>query len=174
MRAKRAAGIAAVLAVGGWACAEAPTASVQDFTVRSVAGPVVEAVTGSGHFSLPADGTWRTFSFAALRGADGSVDGNFHLRTHVPDGGAKVSGRIVCFTIVGNEAWLAGVIEKAVGPAAGTTVGWRVVDNGEGSAVPPDRIARQRRSVDTAAYCADMPTDQELNDVEAGTIVIHR
>jgi len=174
MRANHVTAVALLFAAGVSACAESPTGAVQDFTMQSVAGPVVEAVSGSGHFSLPGDGTWRTFSFAALRGADGSVDGNFHLRTHVPGGGAKVSGRIVCFSIVGNEAWLAGVIEKAVGPAAGTTVGWRVVDNGEGSAVPPDRITRQRRSVDTAAYCADMPTDQELNDVEAGNIVIHR
>jgi len=174
MRANRVAAVAALFAVGGWACTDSPTGAVQDFTVQSVVGPVVESVTGSGHFAIPANGTWRTFSLAALRGADGSVDGTFHVRTHVPGGGAKVSGRIVCFTIVGNEVWLAGVIEKAVGPAAGTTVGWRVVDNGEGSAAAPDRITRQRRGVDTSAYCADMPTDQELNDVEAGNIVIHR
>jgi len=173
MSANRAAGIAALLAVGWWACAEPPTGAVQDVAVQSVVGPVVESVTGSGHFTVPANDTWRTFSFAALRGADGTVDGTFHLRMHDPAGGANLSGRVDCFTIVGNEVWLAGVIEKG-GPAAGTAAGWRVVDNGEGNQGPPDQITRQRRNIDPVAWCADLPTIQVLQDVVAGNIVIHR
>jgi hypothetical protein len=174
MRPSLVAATAMCLGAGVWACAEPPTA-VQDVAAQSVMGPVAASVTGSGHFALPADGVWRTFSFAALEGADGSVSGTFHLRTHVAGGGAKVSGGVDCFSIVGNEVWLAGTIEKAVNPdIVGIAVGWRVVDNGEGSGAAPDQVSRQWRRVDAAGYCEEKPVDQPLFDVEAGNIQIHR
>lgn len=165
----------ACLGAATWACTEAPTAAVLDVASRSMVGPIAASVTGSGHFEILPDGVWRTFSFAALEGADGSTSGTFHVRTHVPGGGAKVGGTVSCFTVVGNEAWVAGVITKAENPAnVGVAVGWHVIDNGEGAGSPPDQTTRQWRQVDPAAYCADMPTSQELFDVEAGNIQIHR
>jgi len=177
MRASVVATMTVCLGVGVWACVESPTAAVQDFAAQSVMGPVAQSVTGSGHFVVQTNDAdvWRTFSFAALEGADGSVRGTFHLRTHVPGAGAKLNGNVTCFSIVGTEVWMAGTIEKAVNPEiVGITVGWRVVDNGEGSGAAPDQITRQWRRVNAADYCDGKPVDQPLFDVEAGNIQIHR
>lgn len=167
--------LAACFGAGVWACSDAPTAAVQDIAVQSLVGPVTASVTGSGHFAMLPDGVWRTFSFSALAGEDGSVRGTFHVRSHVPGAGAKVSGSVSRFTIVENEAWVAKVIEKAENPAnVGIGVGWHVVDNGEGGVPAPDQATRQQRGVDPAAYCLEMSTSQPLFDVEAGNIQIHR
>ena len=174
MRPRVVAVIAACLGAGIWGCGEPPTAAVQDLATQAVVGPVIASVTGSGHFALPDDGIWRTFSFAAIEGADGSVSGTFHVRTHIPGGGAKVSGRVVCLSIVGNQAWVAGIIERAENPAnVGVPAGWWVIDNGEGAGAAPDRISRQWRGVDAVGYCDEKPVSQPLFDIEAGNVQIH-
>lgn len=135
-------------------------------------GRVVESVTGSGHITVADE--WRTFSFAANKAADGTVAGEFQAfnRAFV----AKVHGRITCFTIVANEAWIGGVLERSDNPGlVGLAARWRVVDNGEGARAPADQISQIPLGAPGGAeqaYCADTPAFLPLIDVEAGNIQI--
>jgi hypothetical protein len=76
-------------------------------------------------------------TFTAVRHADGSVTGQFNV--HSPSEG-HIRGRVVCFTIEGNAARLAGIIERAddFPSLVGTGAMWTVRDNGEGSNDPDD------------------------------------
>jgi hypothetical protein len=99
------------------ACEGAPDAlTAPDLSLQLDKNPVVEAVTGSGHYVMLNTQSWRTFSFNARRTAEGAVKGSLHIRHHRERGtGAKVSGTVTCFAIEGNQAWLAGYLTKARG-----------------------------------------------------------
>ena len=106
-------------------------------------GRVLESVTGSGHFSVEADGYWRTFSFTARRYADGTVKGRWQGAIH--DGSASTGqGVVTCFTIVENEAWLGGYYLDGHGPHASPRnwIVWRVKDNGQGAGDPGRILVR--------------------------------
>jgi hypothetical protein len=132
---------------------------------------VIESVTGSGHFTrdYPA---WRTFSMNARKKADGTVEGRFQVNNHGVPSYAK--GIITCFTIVGNQAWIGGIIEKSNSPdLIGTQRGWRVVDNGEGVNFPPDQVSFLNLVDDAQFFCVDsIPEWIALHDIEAGNIQV--
>jgi hypothetical protein len=135
-----------------------------------------EFVTGSAHFYDPARQAWRTFSIDGKVMPDGSVDGTFQIRVHRPGGGgAKLRGRVTCMVIEGNRAWLAGIVEKAVGQHEGKAYGFKVVDNGEGHIAAPDQFASRRFPPSADGYCAEKPDDvaQPVHDMEAGNIQVH-
>ena len=99
-----------------------------------------ERVTGHANILLANLGNAEEkYSNNAIRHADGSVSGQFQLKTEQANGG-NIHGSIVCFTITGNTARLAGLVEKSTTPLApeGTYLVWTVVDNGEGKNDPPD------------------------------------
>lgn len=75
-------------------------------------------------------------TFTAVRLPNGSVTGHFNI--HSPTEG-HITGRVLCFTIVGNTARIAGIVESADDfPAiVGGGAMWTVVDTGEGND-PPD------------------------------------
>lgn len=149
-------------------------------TKVSNGGRIVESVTGSGsRLAVEQEGDWRTFSFTALRHADGTVDGQWE-RIRRGDGNAadsKSHGVVTCFTIVGDEAWLGGYATS--GLYGGRGVAWRVKDNGQGQSTDPDQISLQWTNMEPgnpAWYCARTPDDDglELNDIKAGDIRIKR
>lgn len=140
------------------------------------ASAVTQFVTGSGHFFDPARQAWRTFSINGKMMPDGSVDGTFQLRVHrTLGGGAKLHGRVTCMVIEGKRAWLAGIVEKAVGQHEGKAYGFKVVDNGEGRSAAPDQFASRRFPPSAEGYCADKPDDvsHPVHDMEAGNIQVH-
>ncbi len=127
---------------------------------------------------------WLTYSFHAIRKADGDVDGHFQVRRH-PLGtpGSRQHVRIICFSIEGNQAWLGGIRDHtAAGTNEGEWTGISVVDNGEGPNAPPDLIAGMIRNTGgdepaedfAMAYCANkvLVDPQVLRPVEAGNIQI--
>jgi hypothetical protein len=101
---------------------------------------VTESATGSGHFTTA--GELRTFSFSAVKRGTGTVTGQFELFAR--SAGVRVHGDVICLQVVGNRAWMGGVIRQTSDPArarAGTETAWRVGDNGEGRAAPPDQTS---------------------------------
>jgi hypothetical protein len=140
----------------------APDMKVREDAVAS--SPRGEFVTGSGHFG---EAVWRTWSFHAQVMPDGRVDGTFHVRGHRghEHGGAKHQGRVVCL-VEGNEAWFAGVDQDNM------TIGFRVIDNGEGAAADPDLLGWQLRVESAAAYCEGKPASTTV-PIVAGNIQVH-
>jgi len=157
------------------------------------AGPAVEMVTGSGHFTTapPAfnPGLWRTFSMTAGKTADGSVFGTYNNLTHLEDGGVlKSHGTVTCFTIKGNKAWIGGMNPASDPP----DVAWQVVDNGEGSGADPDQLGLQISAAVfgfgpgfAQQFCAETPDVIDLGpprgllplsivlfDIEAGNLQV--
>ncbi|MGD8319704.1 MAG: hypothetical protein PVJ02_04605 [Gemmatimonadota bacterium] len=140
---------------------------------------VVEAVTGSGQLHTPTSGTWRTFTIRAVKAVDGSVAGSFQWRAHMGKTGSKVKGMVTCFSVEGNQGWLAVLFEKA-GNAAnfGKWASIRVVDHGEGMDAPPDELGIRWKGFpgddnDPHDFCAGQPTDQPVFPIEGGNIQIH-
>lgn len=133
---------------------------------------MVASVTGSGHYTRP-NGTWRTFSFQVRERTDGDVRGTFQLTLHRKPA-IKQRGRLTCVSVMGNEAWIGGVFEKADNPdLVGTGFGFYVRDNGEGRAAPADLVHRFVRGQVPAEWCAetrDVSGSPFLFPVEAGNI----
>ena len=160
--------VAALSVVSILACDSAvqPEAPTPDFARR---GKVVEKVTGSGHFTR--GGQLRTFSFSAVKRADGTVTGEWQRFARAI--GAKAHGDVTCFTIDGNQAWLGGVVERTT--TIPGEVRWTVIDNGEGANSAPDQISLQGvgggpGSAD-ASCAAQLP--RTMFDIEKGNIQIH-
>lgn len=124
-------------------------------------GPVVQSVTGMGLYT---DGdAKRTFSFSARRYADGSVKGEWEGKIRSGDPALRGHGDVTCFQIVGNRAWIGGIIERF--PSRPERVGceavWLVVDNGQGADAPPDQISRtfSPRTGGASGSATALPTD---------------
>jgi hypothetical protein len=112
-----------------------------DRTAEMANGGVEEKVTGGGQFVHPSFGTV-TFSFVAIRHADGQVSGQF--QQHQPFFGFTYKGDVTCFAVdpVNHRAWIGGVLTHSNDPDPVTEVGddawFRVLDTGN-SGAEPDR-----------------------------------
>jgi hypothetical protein len=139
---------------------------------------VVRSVTGTGHVTITLNEVdfWRNFAYTAIERADGSVAGQFEFQARQLS--VRVHGRVTCLSVVGNAAWLGGVIEQMVGsfpnPAVGpgTPVWWRVVDNGQGANAVADLISGLGTMGDELAYCAARPAAPMFRPLEAGNIQV--
>ena len=102
---------------------------------------VTSAATGSGHMVRP-DGTFRSFSFAARKHADGTVEGQVQLNSRGFDVFVHIA--VDCLRVEGNLAYMSGRITYSSNPAEGV-VGelnrWSVQDNGEGDGAAPDLVS---------------------------------
>jgi len=156
----------------------------------AVVGPVVQQVTGSAifHRTTRAGETYRhRATFSARRHADGSVVGNYSAVGRT----GPYRGRVHCFTVIENEAWLGVVVEwsKNSPPEPGDERIVYVMDNGEGAGARPDSsTAFPPLSItdpdgpggpelplpDLDAYCADTPQirAQSVFELEGGNIQI--
>jgi hypothetical protein len=135
---------------------------------------VTESISGSGHYvrtDLP--GVYRTFSFHATKKADETVKGEFQLDNDGLD--LDFHGDIVCFTIVGNEAWVGAVSERtnAAGYDPPQEHVFRIVDNGQGDNFIPDQVSTMPLG-DTDSYCQNTPLYPALKDVLDGNIQIRQ
>jgi hypothetical protein len=138
----------------------------------SVAGPIVESATGSGHYT--AGDQIRTFAFSAVKGTDGSVNGEYHINVHASDLFFHVT--VTCMDVVGNSAWVAGIIDKASGPPVieGTVSYFYTTDGGEGSdAVDIVSVARINDRPESAQeFCTQHPTVLPPRVVEKGNVQV--
>jgi hypothetical protein len=100
---------------------------------------VEENVTGGGQFVHPTFGSF-TFSFDAVRHADGRVSGRF--QQHQPAFDFTYKGDVTCFAVdpVNRRAWIGGVLTHTNDPDPITERGddawFRVLDTGEGNSEP--------------------------------------
>lgn len=139
------------------------------FFEMSVAN-VVQAAAGSGHLTV--GGELRTFSFSAVRLADGRVKGQWERFNRAV--GVRDHGRVSCFTIQGNRVWLGGPATFATTP--GETA-WRAADNGAGKGAVRDQISLQFVGGGPGfsdSYCAGQPESPALLTIDAGNISIQQ
>ena len=129
---------------------------------------VVASARGSGH-RVRTD-RLLTFAFTAQSKADGSADGNYHV--NFQSLGVKFDVDVTCMSVVGNRAWIAGIVRRVDGPIVeeGTVSYFYVTDNGEGDGVV-DEISGVRIN-DVAGqdlvFCTERPTALPSVPIEIG------
>src|SRR4051794_2066263 len=128
------------------------TASALAFDVEQDAGSEAAPATpggpqsATGHGNLTVGGELRTFSFNAIRHRDGTVTGEFQLKSRASD--VVFHGEVTCLLAIARPtqgaAFMGGVITKVEGNAPGVFPGTPVVfsafDNGEGANDFPDAM----------------------------------
>lgn len=101
-----------------------------------------QSVTGSAAVNLPPNfgGAREFYTLRAVRHGDGSVSGHV-VEVSRQQGGQRMRGKIFCFTIAGDTARVAALVEKSTVPfgPVGTYVVWTLVDNGRGKRAHPDQ-----------------------------------
>jgi hypothetical protein len=118
----------------------------------------------------------RVYSFDAKQHADGSVTGRYNHRSFDDGQPFYVRGPLTCLTVIGNRAWVGGLIEASSEPAL---VGWdmwfQVQDNGEGGGGPPDWTTLVGASPEAGSaqeYCDEAPEVLFPFDIERGNIQV--
>jgi len=138
---RRGTGFLSVLALACGGPLDTDPPQVGTLTEPATAATAGNLVTGGGQFEHPTFGTV-TFSFSAVRHADGSVSGRFQQNQF--DVGFTYKGDVTCFAVdpVNHRAWIGGVLTQSNDPDPVTQVGddawFRVLDLGS-SNVGPDR-----------------------------------
>jgi hypothetical protein len=144
---------------------------------------VAGAATGGGHF-LFSGFLDVQFGFSAVAKSDGTAQGSFH-QTYTLEGlTTSYWGTVTCLSVdtVTHRAWIGGVLTKVQSdsPAArlvGEEVWFRVVDYGEGQALPDRSTVFGFTPLfeTSAAYCAARPwpdDDARTWPVTAGNIQV--
>lgn len=130
---------------------------------------VTESARGGGHWHV-VGGALRTFAFTARNRADGTAQGQYQVNNRDVSG-SKEHGTVICLEVVGNEAWIGGVITHSSVPGReGIRRVFHVVDRGEGSGDPPDQ-ASSLIPVLTADECHTRPFLPPQN-LEGGNIQV--
>ena len=128
----------------------------------------VELARGYGEFHVEFGTALRTFSFFARNNADGTTSGQYQVDNQSVSG-SKEAGTVTCLEVVGNEAWIGGVITHSTIPGReGTPRVFRVVDRGDGS--PPDQASLLVVG-DATLTCHTRPP-LPLEDLERGNIKV--
>ena len=177
---RRALTLAVAAAAGTLACENVTETSFSEgmATAEFSKGPVVQSVTGSGHLRGERGFSgFRSFSFSAREYSNGVVKGQWQAFGRAAEPPTVVHGRVTCFTIEGNTAWVAGIIDRSSSPdevPAGQERGWKVVDNGEGAGADPDQISITVAIPDgySAADWCDSGIGVEMHPVQYGNIQI--
>jgi hypothetical protein len=144
--------------------------------------------TAAGHANLTVgDGLTRTFSFAAVQRADGTVTGQGQVNN--PSFPIRIHFRIDCLKFDGDNRIIAsGPITQSSDPATiavGRISVFAVEDNGEGENAPPDRITTipdyaPPKSCNEFSFDGDQLRDdtlganvRPLRPIEAGQIQVN-
>lgn len=152
------AGLAA-LALVGLTSAPAPADS----------NAVVNAATGSGH--RISGGEFRSFSFSAVRFADGSTSGQAEVYPRSLDAFAHIA--IDCLEVTGNVAHMSGVVTHSSDPSVfvpNEQVHFAVEDNGEGNGAPPDRVTGIPEN--EPSTCQDALPSAAFNPIVRGNVQV--
>ncbi len=141
--------IAAAVVLGCSESAVAPAAQSDFPTLRaSVGSRVVHRATAGGPDLCDAlglkPGCDANFSLVALQRADSSVTGEYHDQfSQFPGvGGTGIHVAVNCLVVIGNQAWISGMITQSRIPGvAGLDALTSVVDNGSSANQPADQIS---------------------------------
>ena len=134
---------------------------------------VTDKATGSGVRTE----SIRHLQFSAIAKADGSVSGQYNL-TFEGSGNNRVHAEVTCLRVVGNQAWIGGVIKSSNIPArVGREGGFLVEDNGEGRGAAPDRVSLMFVNLPpggAAVVCAGgTGVGATLADIDKGNVQVH-
>jgi hypothetical protein len=124
-------------------------------TPAALAETVIHKVSVGSADILPPPGSDANFSLSAVQHADGSVTGQWQdtvFGRSVPALALHVD--IDCLVVVGNDAWLSGVITRP-DFLAGLPAITRVRDNGTSANDPADQVSFT--SINIGATCTDQP-----------------
>jgi hypothetical protein len=141
-------------------------------STSAVAAGNTPSASGHGNIRIN-DGELRTFSFHAMTRKDGTVTGNTTLHNRDQDVFVKLD--IDCLRVVGNTAYVSGVITQHSNPDfLGFKGRFRVVDNGEGANNPPDLMSLVANSPPTSTSDCNSPSNAfpALNDIEGGNVQV--
>lgn len=144
-------------------------AAASNYSISAGANNSGSSANGHGNYT-EADGELRTFSFHA-RTKDGVTKGSFVVNNR--SNGHFLKGNIDCLNIVGNTATMSGTITSSSVEdlvPVGTKTRFGVVDNGEGSEAPPDRMSRFANF--SQASCDESPITFHSLTVEGGNIQV--
>ena len=113
----------------------------------SARGPVqwsedpVHRASGGG--TVEYGGALNTHAFTAQIDANGNVKGQAEFQMRYID--TTIHAELNCLAVVGHDAWIGGTITRSSNPAVvglGLDILFRVQDNGEGDAHPPDMTSQ--------------------------------
>jgi len=171
--------IALGLACIGSACSEAETPFAPGHASLAVAaGPL--RLTGSGHHTRTiAETALTTFSFSAVRLADGTTAGRYQYDFRAA--GFTIHGSVTCLTASGDQAWVGGTVDQVISddPSVeaellGVEMWWRSKDLGNGPATPDSTTGLGFKFVNTPitaeSWCRDQPLSLVMRGVEHGGI----
>jgi hypothetical protein len=138
---------------------------------------VVALATGAAHRIRPLpDGELWVLTFNAKKRADGTVTGYAHVDRKDLDAAWDID--VTCMSVVGNIAWIAGIIRNARGalPRDGTVSYFYVIDNGEGGDAPPDQASAIRlndREGQDREFCELRPLALPPTVIAHGNVQVH-
>ena len=172
-------GFAMLSAIAALACDAAEPVS-PSLAAAAGATPVI---SGSGHH-VRADATGEeltTFSFTAVRHADGTVSGHYQYDFRLR--GFAIHGKVTCVSTSGNQAWVGGTVDKVItdNPAFESLLGlemwWRSIDNGEDASASPDMTTGvgfelEGNPTTAESWCRDQPAVLPLRVVADGQIQV--
>jgi len=145
-------------------------------TTASAGGRVAHRVSAGGPdacvaFGFEHPGCDANFSLVGIVYADGSMSGQYTDRFANGNGFHAV---IDCVSVVGNEAWVSGVITSGTFDGfdlTGLPVATRVRDNGTTANDPADQISFSWIGEGFALPCTDQPP-YDLFDAPEGQVVV--
>jgi len=82
---------------------------------------------------------------------------------------------VTCLTVIGNDAWIGGVIRSSNDPTVvGLGAWWHVTDNGEGGSAPADvtSFLGIGSLAQTKAFCDDHPAYRFPFAIDGGNIQV--
>lgn len=136
-------------------------------------GGVTESASGGAH--RLSGGEMFVLAFSANKRADGTTTGRYHV--DLQSIGATFDVVVTCLSVVGNRAWIAGIIEKSDHSLVreGTVSYFYAIDNGEGEVDPTDIISGLRIN-DVAGedlrFCAERPLLLSSRPIDFGNIQV--
>lgn len=167
---------ASVLAIT--ACADHPQLPAASGEARLSAAPgsngVVQSINGNADIDAP-EGL-RRMEIHARRSADGAVSGRFFLKQEWGDRNTYEAD-VVCFTIVGNRAYVGGVLTAVNGVPSEGYFSFRVVmvDNGEGASAAPDQSSQAfsfQQPGQPQLFCDNASLVLPMHDLVRGNLTI--
>jgi hypothetical protein len=167
---------ASVLAIAG--CADQPQLPAAPGEVRLSAAPesngVVQSINGNADIDAP-EGL-RRMEIHARKSTDGTVSGRFYLKQEWGDRDTYEAD-VVCFTIVGNRAYVGGVLTSVNGVPYPDYLSLRVVmvDNGEGANAAPDQSSQAfsfQQPGQPQLFCSNASLVLPMHDLIRGNLTI--
>lgn len=133
------------------------------------ADSVIHRVSVGSADIVPPPGTDANFSLSAIQRADGTVTGQWQDTVFGRGTPAvAIHVEINCLVVVGNEAWVSGVITRPSFFAGVPTI-TRVRDNGTSANDPADQVSFN--FIGNATPCTDQP-DLPLIDLINGQVTV--